>query len=245
MKIQQNEILVKRVLQNYFNFSEVEAEKFIINSNWEVRENYLKIFNKKWILWLKNFLQNQFVWNYDDLVFDYQKYLKYLELDENKFYWKILDIGSAWGNFEYMAKRKNSFQNSEITWIDYNKNFVQKWQKAWLDIRFMNAMELDFEEEKFDLVISIGSMPHLLYQNDDEKFEKDIIKFVNWVYKILKKWWEFRVFAFNSSFSKIGQIIQKTLKNYKNFKNFNQKLIIDENNRFENDNKVSLYIFTK
>lgn len=126
MKIQPNELGVKRVLENFFNFSPAEAEEFIVNTTGELRQNYVKMYEKYGSEYLKNFLIGQLYWNYTNMVWTYRVYMTLLELDENKFYGKILDIGSAWGDFLYMAKRKNAFQNSELVGIDINKNFIKK-----------------------------------------------------------------------------------------------------------------------
>lgn len=86
MKIKQNELGVKRVLENFFNFSSDEAEEFIVNTTGELRQNYVKMYERDGSEYLKNFLIGQLYWNYDDMLWTYKVYLTLLELDENKFY---------------------------------------------------------------------------------------------------------------------------------------------------------------
>lgn len=86
MKIQSNELGVKRVLENFFHFSSDEAEEFIVNTTGELRQNYVKMYERDGSEYLKNFLIGQLYWKYDDMLWTYKVYLTLLELDENKFY---------------------------------------------------------------------------------------------------------------------------------------------------------------
>jgi len=70
---------------------------------------------------------------------------------------KIIDIGCGTGNFAFLASKKGA----NVLGIDYSETAIKRAQKKFihknLEFKKMNVFEL---KEKFDIIVSIGTLEH-------------------------------------------------------------------------------------
>jgi 2-polyprenyl-3-methyl-5-hydroxy-6-metoxy-1,4-benzoquinol methylase len=155
-----------------FNF-ENDSYK-IINSVW---------FNKKWNdkNWIKSFKNKE-----PDPIIEQQLDLEELE-------WKkALDIGCWWGRHIDLLLKKGI----ETYWLDSSEWMVDISKKvAWKNnIKLWWIWEkLNFEDRKFDFIVSTWVLHHAKNIKEFEETLKDI-------HRIMKKWWKFYFNIFTSDF---------------------------------------------
>lgn len=126
--------------------------------------------------------------NYTQFEYDHaqgllNQYKNFIDLNELQGK-KILEIGSGWGwKIIYIAQK----YNAQAVWIDLNQHFLSqannKSQELWVQnqVEFleMDALNLDFPENTFDIVLMSDVIEHIPQTQ----------KLIWEVLRVTKKWW--------------------------------------------------------
>lgn len=120
----------------------------------------------------------------DEEVFQF--YMNDLDLSPEDFNKKILDVGSGSAQFAKWAEEHNL--SKDIYSIDPKGNFSEKKRSAVADAR-----QIPFPDNTFDLVISNGSMPHILLDGEPDVVRADVQKVFNELLRVSKDNGEIRL----------------------------------------------------
>lgn len=148
---------------------------------------------------------------------------------------KVLDVGCGYGRIsEYLHNNGRI-----VTAIDMEQEMVDTVKKFGIESYLMNAMDIKFNDNKFDVVITDGLLEH--FENDE-----DIKKIIREEFRVGKKY-IINMVPKDIFINKILEIVQRVPKEYRN-KNWMalHKEIAGDNNVFVVEmDRISAYIIEK
>ena len=212
IKIDKNSdlIIIEKIPKENPNFN--PEKKYNINNNLSLDKEIIKKLNKengyKFIGTKIALLKLLGIKNIENIIsFRVKKYLNNLELSEKDLKNKtILDIGSADNPFAEYCELK---YNSKVYCLDLEKDYLG--EKHTNTIIADATKPFPIENDKFDLILSEASMPHVLIPLDEDNGEiqiklteekknlikKDIINLFEESYRVLKPEGEIKFSTFS------------------------------------------------